>query len=39
MVIASRVDTVLIRGDLPKLGADVVATLAGLKVNNLAQPW
>ena len=37
MVVAGWVDAVLVRDDLPKLGADLVATLAGLKVNNFAH--
>ena len=37
MVVAGWVDAVLVRDNLPELGADLVATLAGLKVNNFAH--
>ena len=37
VVVASRVDAMFVRNNFPELGADLVATLAGLKVNNLTH--
>ena len=37
VVVAGWVDAVLVGDNLPELGSDLVATLAGLKVNNLTH--
>ena len=37
MISTRRIDAMLVRDDLPELGSNLVATLAGLKVDNFSH--
>lgn len=39
VVLAGEIDAVLVAGDLPELGTDLVAALATLDVQNFSHGW